>query len=442
MARLLYHEKQTSMLCGVHALNTLLQGPYFSAHDLAAIATEFDERERALMRESGVESADFLRYMAEDSGNAAADGNFSIQVLTKALEVWNLTCVPATSREAGSAWRSPQDEVAFLCNLDQHWFAVRRRDDVESPSVHAGGGFGGKKGSAPKPGGWWNFNSMFPAPQPISELYLSAFLAQLKEEGYSIFVVRGALPAAADASSSGTYGRWVNVEDAAADNKAADAVKAAGRARCAAEQAMARVGAGGRATLTTLARGGGGGGGGGEGSADDAELQAAIAASLGHGHGHGHGGGAGKRDSAEDAARALAASYAGAGAPSAGGGNDADADLAAAIAASLAQSTPPHSQSPPPPMALPPVPDEPAAGDPAAVTLAVRVPSGRRLSRRFRDVDAVAAVAAFVAAETGVDMSRHALVAAFPRRPLSDLGRTLKDAGVKDKEALSVEPRR
>ena len=67
-----------------------------------------------------------------------------------------------------------------------------------------------------------------------------------------------------------------------------------------------------------------------------------------------------------------------------------------------------------------------------AVTLAVRVPSGRRLSRRFRDVDAVAAVAAFVAAETGVDMSRHALVAAFPRRPLSDLGRTLKDAGVKD----------
>lgn len=61
---LLYHEKQTSMLCGVHALNTLLQGPYFSAQDLGAIAQEFDERERALMREAGVESEDFLKYMA------------------------------------------------------------------------------------------------------------------------------------------------------------------------------------------------------------------------------------------------------------------------------------------------------------------------------------------------------------------------------------------
>jgi hypothetical protein len=60
----LYHEKQVSLLCGVHALNTLLQGPYFLAADLGAIAQEFDERERALMREAGVESADFLRYMA------------------------------------------------------------------------------------------------------------------------------------------------------------------------------------------------------------------------------------------------------------------------------------------------------------------------------------------------------------------------------------------
>ena len=60
----LYHEKQVSMLCGVHALNSLLQGPYFTAHDLGAIAQEFDAKEKALMREAGVDSADFLRYMA------------------------------------------------------------------------------------------------------------------------------------------------------------------------------------------------------------------------------------------------------------------------------------------------------------------------------------------------------------------------------------------
>ena len=33
-----------------------------------------------MMMESGAMSADFLKFMAEDSGNVAADGNFSIQV--------------------------------------------------------------------------------------------------------------------------------------------------------------------------------------------------------------------------------------------------------------------------------------------------------------------------------------------------------------------------
>lgn len=41
-----------------------------------------------------------IKTPQEDSGNAAADGNFSIQVLTKAVEVWNLTCIPATSQAA------------------------------------------------------------------------------------------------------------------------------------------------------------------------------------------------------------------------------------------------------------------------------------------------------------------------------------------------------
>ena len=168
----LYHEKQVSLLCGQHALNSLLQGPYFTAEDLTAIAVEFDERERNLMRESGVESADFLKYMAEDSGNAAADGNYSIQVLTRALEQWNLKCLPVMSQEAGTAWQAPQRERAFICNLDRHWLTLRRCE-IADPNVHAGG-----------TGGWWNFNSTFPAPRPISDLYLTEFLHQLKDEGY------------------------------------------------------------------------------------------------------------------------------------------------------------------------------------------------------------------------------------------------------------------
>ena len=34
------------------------------------------------MAEGGMESEDYLKYMAEDSGNVAADGNFSVQVCT------------------------------------------------------------------------------------------------------------------------------------------------------------------------------------------------------------------------------------------------------------------------------------------------------------------------------------------------------------------------
>ena len=44
-------------------------------------------------------------------------------------------------------------------------------------------------------GEWWDFNSLLPAPRLLGHFYLSAFLSTLKEQGYSIFVVHGALPA-------------------------------------------------------------------------------------------------------------------------------------------------------------------------------------------------------------------------------------------------------
>lgn len=39
-----YHEKQLSALCGVHALNNLLQGPYFGAGDLAELGASLKEQ--------------------------------------------------------------------------------------------------------------------------------------------------------------------------------------------------------------------------------------------------------------------------------------------------------------------------------------------------------------------------------------------------------------
>ena len=420
----LYHEKQVSLLCGVHALNTLLQGPYFTANDLRDIAAEFDLRERDLMKEAGVDSADFLRYMAEDSGNAAVDGNFSIQVLTKALDVWNVNCVPVTGTTHSEALVNPTNELAFLCNLDQHWFTVRKTSTA-SPTVHAEAAVCGD-------GGWWNFNSMLPAPQPIGTTYLSAFLAQLREERYSIFAVRGNLPDEFGRfGEGGEHGRWVTVDEAAAANRESDRVKAAGRARNIASNMLAKLGAGGWGTIAVPAavaeRGGvtGVAGGGTANADEDAELQAAIAASLGGGDERGGvGGGVPSRVTTD------------------GGGLDDDAEMARAIAASL---TPPTRTTPcrpsePEPEPVPTdwaVPEEPGPNE--GIALAFRVPGGGRLQRGFRATDAVGGVEAWLAREAGVDFARHSLTVAFPRRRLTDRGATLGECGVGDKTALSVE---
>lgn len=40
----IYHEPQAAALCGVHALNALVQAPTFTAGQLADLAAELDEQ--------------------------------------------------------------------------------------------------------------------------------------------------------------------------------------------------------------------------------------------------------------------------------------------------------------------------------------------------------------------------------------------------------------
>lgn len=75
MSSLLYHELQTMSLCGVHCLNSLLQGPYFTSRDLHELADSLDQQEKAVLATSIVSVNGDLH-----SENATADGNFSIQV--------------------------------------------------------------------------------------------------------------------------------------------------------------------------------------------------------------------------------------------------------------------------------------------------------------------------------------------------------------------------
>ncbi|OCT65075.1 ataxin-3 isoform X2 [Xenopus laevis] len=167
----IFHEKQEGSLCAQHCLNNLLQGEYFSAVDLSSIAMQLDEQERIRMAEGGVGTEDYRTFIQQPSGNMDDSGFFSIQVLNDALRVWGLELLIFNSQEYRNRGIDPINERAFICNYKDHWFTVRKL---------------GKQ--------WFNLNSLLTGPELISDTYLALFLAQLRQEGYSIFVVKGDLP--------------------------------------------------------------------------------------------------------------------------------------------------------------------------------------------------------------------------------------------------------
>ncbi|XP_064148953.1 ataxin-3 isoform X2 [Loxodonta africana] len=167
----IFHEKQEGSLCAQHCLNNLLQGEYFSPVELSSIAHQLDEEERMRMAEGGVTSEDYRTFLQQPSGNMDDSGFFSIQVISNALKVWGLDLILFNSPEYQRLRIDPINERSFICNYKEHWFTVRKL---------------GKQ--------WFNLNSLLTGPELISDTYLALFLAQLQQEGYSIFVVKGDLP--------------------------------------------------------------------------------------------------------------------------------------------------------------------------------------------------------------------------------------------------------
>ncbi|XP_024024926.1 ataxin-3 homolog [Morus notabilis] len=189
---MLYHEVQESKLCAVHCVNTVLQGPFFSEFDLAALASDLDRKERQVML--GGTAAAPANFLSEESHNVSLDGDFSIQVLEKALEVWDLQVIPLHSPVAEPAQIDPELENAFICHLHDHWFCIRKVN-----------------------GEWYNFDSLYAAPMHLSKFYLSAYLDTLKGSGWSIFLVRGNFPKECSipaSEASNGYGQWLTPEDA------------------------------------------------------------------------------------------------------------------------------------------------------------------------------------------------------------------------------------
>ncbi|KAG8376989.1 hypothetical protein BUALT_Bualt09G0121600 [Buddleja alternifolia] len=203
---MLYHEVQESKLCAVHCVNTVLQGPVFSEFDLAALASDLDRTERQMM--VGSVTGDFL---PELSHNVSLDGDFSIQVLQKALEVWDLQVIPLDSPVAEPAQIDPERENAFICHLQDHWFCIRKVN-----------------------GEWYNFDSLYAAPEHLSKFYLSAYLDSLKGFGWSIFLVRGNFPKEClitSSEASNGYGQWLSPEDAERITKSCNSGSRKGRGR-------------------------------------------------------------------------------------------------------------------------------------------------------------------------------------------------------------------
>ncbi|KAF9423489.1 Ataxin-3 [Podila epigama] len=165
----IFHEQQEGNLCAQHCLNALLQGPYFTAIDLAELAQQLDQQEaEALGNHRG--NSTLFSEKKHESQNMDDSGFFSVQVLSQALTIWNCQIIPWGAKEVRVAKSEPEREVAFICNLDQHWYTLRRF----GPSIHR----------------WYDLNSMLPEPRHMSATFLGMTLSQLEAEGYSIFVVR------------------------------------------------------------------------------------------------------------------------------------------------------------------------------------------------------------------------------------------------------------
>ncbi|KAJ4483393.1 Josephin-domain-containing protein [Lentinula aciculospora] len=173
---LIYHEKQQpgSMLCAQHALNSLLQGNYFSASDLSEIAQNLDDLEGTYDTENP----------STASQNMDDTGFFSVQVLENALDVWGLSLLRWRGEQMRPYQDKPEEERAFIFNQHQHWYTVRRFGSSESFDNGAGSGH------------WFNLNSSLPSPEWLSRLYLSMFIRAAEADGYSVFVVRPTDPEA------------------------------------------------------------------------------------------------------------------------------------------------------------------------------------------------------------------------------------------------------
>ncbi|KAI9594878.1 Josephin-domain-containing protein [Syncephalis fuscata] len=177
---MVYHEKQTGLLCAMHVVNNLLQKAVFSKKDLDAIADELG----AVSASSAPSQLSLLPLTWRHPHRGIFGGNYDINVLTTALNrhqlslSWfdqrkPLSSIDLTFVKSGDDWTVDQTAstnitlpatstasntsvplAGFIINLPptylwsaRHWFAIRR---VYDPTLDING--------------WWNLDSRLDTP--------------------------------------------------------------------------------------------------------------------------------------------------------------------------------------------------------------------------------------------------------------------------------------
>lgn len=175
----IYHERQQSAMCGLHALNNLVQSSCFSAPELNQIADHLDTVELDLLavnEDGGVHSEEYQQRVQQGSENASMWGDYSIEVLRYAMQHRFNLDLPHIRQEGimtddGGVSRDVTSMEGFICNYQSHWLTIRKIN-----------------------GKYWNLDSMLDRPRWVSHSDLRAKLKTIQDGGGSIFCIPSGLP--------------------------------------------------------------------------------------------------------------------------------------------------------------------------------------------------------------------------------------------------------
>lgn len=169
----IYWEKQENAFCGIHCINNLLQSSYYNELDMAELAQQCYHQTLQLYNNNNNNSNDTINQQTTISNDYLDDnGNFSVEVLIKALNIFNVELINLQHTNAILYQQNPVLSDGYILHLYDHWIALRKTNNI-----------------------WYNLNSLDPyGPEYMSNTYLSTYLATMQSNGFTALVVIGQLP--------------------------------------------------------------------------------------------------------------------------------------------------------------------------------------------------------------------------------------------------------